>query len=173
MRVCISRALLVGLVFAGCAGAPPESRPLPAGPPALEAGETIGSVEISIDRERVAPNGVASLERYGIAEKLRTAVTGALGSRYADGRSDLVLHVEIDRFRLRSGGNAFWLGAMGGADVIETAVSLRRGEAVARSYTTDTSTVLGGIVYASPTRRSNRLVDTISERIVAGLQVAR
>ena len=170
MRVSTPLALLLGLVLAACAAKDPDPAPLPAGMPALGPEVRIASVEVAIDRDGVSPSGIASLEKYEIAEKVRAAVGEALGPRRGQhGEGDLVLHIEIDHFRLRSGGSAFWLGAMGGADSIKVTVEVLRGDSPIKSYATDTSTVLGGIAYASPTRRSNRLVKTISERIVAGL----
>ena len=56
-----------------------------------------------------------------------------------------------------------------GVDSIKVSVDVCRGEEVVKIYATDTSTGLGGIIYASPTKRSNRLVKTLAERIVAGL----
>ena len=43
---------------------------------------------------------------------------------------------------------------MGGADGIRVTVAVKRSDEVVRSYATDSSTVLGGIAYTSPTRRS-------------------
>ena len=165
-----SLLLLLALALPGCAGTPEKTTPVPApeSQAALPAGKQIGAVEVVLDRDSVPQNGIDAAERYDIPAKLQSRVTALLGARFAaDG--ELVVHVSIGNFRLRSGGNAFWLGAMGGADMLEVSVEVVDGGTPLKHFETDTSTVLGGIAYASPTRRSARLVQSISERIVAGL----
>ena len=79
------------------------------------------------------------------------------------------MDVKITRFRLRSGASAFWLGYMAGADFIHVEITVREGGAPMKTYKTDTSTVLGGIAFVSPTKRKNRMVNTLTTLIVAGL----
>lgn len=162
--------LLLALALVGCAGTPEEtpSVPAPESQPALPAGKQIGTVEVVLDRDSVPQNGIDAAERYDVPAKVQSRLTALLGPRFAaDG--ELVVHVSITYFRLRSGGNAFWLGGMGGADKLKVSVEVVDGGARLKQFETDTSTVLGGIAYASPTRRSARLIQAISERIVADL----
>jgi hypothetical protein len=58
---------------------------------------------------------------------------------------------------------------MADADFLSVEVDVQeRGRSV-RKFSTNASTTLGGVIYASPTRRSARLAKTVSIRVADGL----
>lgn len=159
--------LLLALIALGCASSGEEEGGYE-GPEARYSG-SIGTVAVTIDEtsEEAKPD---TLIRYGVPEQVRSEVTTKL--RSAGRQSDAGtarMDVKITSFRLRSGASAFWLGYMAGSDFIFVEVTVREGESPIKTYKTNTSTVLGGIAYTSPTKRKNRLVNTLTTRIVEGL----
>lgn len=157
------------LLLSSCGGrAPKDQHMSPTGPSVFATGSKIRSVAITydgLDAERLK-----RLEAYRAHETLRTNVESRLGgSGRLDPSGDLELVIHLDTFRLRSSASAFWLGAMAGADRVVADVRVTRNGSEIRNFKTDTSTMLGGMFYASATRRTARLMKTLSERIVTGL----
>lgn len=160
--------LLVGLVALGCASSPEEGEAPHEGSSAPYRG-SIGTVSVMIDAAAEASDR-EMLTRYEVPEQVRSEVTTKL--RAAGRQSDAAaasLDIKITRFRLRGGAMAFWLGAMAGSDFITVEATVNDGGAPVKTYQTSTSTILGGIAFVSPTKRKNRLANTLSTRIVDGL----
>jgi hypothetical protein len=78
------------------------------------------------------------------------------------------LNITVDHFRLRSGSSGFWLGPMAGADMLRVTVEVVRDEAVVKTFGTDTSTVIGGVIRPGAVERFDRMVNTLAQRIVDG-----
>jgi len=97
-----------------------------------------------------------------VLEKLGTARLGA--DRSPDAVDITVLH-----FRLRSGSSGFLLGAMAGADKISVSVDVKRGSRVSKTFSTDTSTAVAGLIRPGSVERFNRMVETLAQRIVDGI----
>ncbi|MCH7706986.1 MAG: hypothetical protein IH884_00760 [Myxococcales bacterium] len=101
-----------------------------------------------------------------IAEKVFEKLAAAnLGSD----RSPDVLDITVNHFRLRSGSTGFWLGAMAGADKIAVSVHVKRRGKVTKTFSTDTSTAVAGIIRPGSVERFNRMVNTLAQRIVDGI----
>jgi hypothetical protein len=165
----LALVLLVSLSSACASGSGPESEPAPemAGP---GFGDAIGRVEVGPADTLNDPERVAAFKRYQVPDKLAAAVDGDLRrAGRLDPGAGTTLRLLVDDFRLRSGSSAFWAGVMAGADRISVRVFVERDGRELRSYTTNTSTALGGIAYASSTKRLDRLIKTLAERVVAGL----
>lgn len=157
------------LLLSACGGRSPEEAHMkPTGPSVFASDGKIRSVEITtdgLDAERLE-----RLQAYRANEVLQTNVENLLrGDGHLDPSGDLDLVIHLDTFRLRSSASAFWLGGMAGSDQVVADVRVVRGSGEIKNFKTDTSTMLGGIFYASATRRTARLMKTLSERIVAGL----
>jgi hypothetical protein len=95
-----------------------------------------------------------------VAEKLAAAGKGDDG---------LVVKVRITKFRLRSASSAFWLGAMAGADTVACTVEVTRDGETRPPFSTDTSSVMGGVIMPGTTTCFNRLANELANRIVAGV----
>jgi hypothetical protein len=156
-------------VMTACGGGTPDAPPPPPGT-AIESGGMVRSVNVTLDDSGLNPDQGQAVADYGVAEGLQSGITATLGTRGAlseSGRLDV--SVVIYDFRLRSGASAFWLGNMAGADLLKVKVEVKDGGRSVRSFETNASTTLGGIAYASPTRRSARLTKAVSIRVADGL----
>jgi hypothetical protein len=154
---------------AGCGGSSPPAPETPTGT-AITGGERVRSVEVTLADSGLEPAEVDVLERYSIAENLQGRITSVLGERGAlADNGALDVRVAINDFRLRSGSSAFWLGSMAGSDVLGVQVDVLKGGRVVRKFDTNAYTALGGVIYASPTTRANRLSKTVSIRVADGL----
>ena len=111
-----------------------------------------------------------TLSSYRGDEQTQSQVSSMLAS---NGRLDPTgaydVAIEFDGMRLRSGFSAVMWGAMAGADRLNVTVRVMNGSSQIKSFKTSTSTALGGAIYGSPTKRMNRMVATLSKRIVASL----
>jgi hypothetical protein len=58
---------------------------------------------------------------------------------------------------------------MAGADRIAVIVEAVHGGAATKSFATNTSTVVGGFIRPGAVERFDRMVNTLAERIVAGI----
>jgi hypothetical protein len=108
--------------------------------------------------------------KYSAAEVLDRELRSNLSKagNFAEGGA-LELSVTATDFRLRSGGSAFWLSYMAGADFYGVEVEVKKNGRIVKTFRSNTSTTLGGIAYASPTKRTRRLSLTLSKRIANGL----
>jgi hypothetical protein len=97
-----------------------------------------------------------------VLEKLK--LSGAAKQRIPD-----ALNITVDHFRLRSGSTGFWRGWYAGADKLAVSVDVVRGGSVARSFTTNTSTVIAGFIRPGAVERFDRMVNTLAQRIVDGI----
>ena len=97
-----------------------------------------------------------------VLEKLAAA---GLGSD----RSPSALEITVDQFRLRSGSTGFWLSFMAGADKIAVSVKVKRGGKVTKTFSTNTSTAVAGIIRPGSVERFDRMVNTLAQRIVDGV----
>ncbi|MCG8590397.1 MAG: DUF4410 domain-containing protein [Proteobacteria bacterium] len=152
-----------------CAGGGGSAGPAPGkaqGAPVLGSG-AVSRVEVVAHTEMPSGDHRSQWDKYTAGPQLQERVVAVLKERNAyAANGPLSVRIEVTDFRLRSGNAAFWVGAMAGADYYNVHVEVSRGGRVVRSYDTNTSTSLGGIAYASPTQRTNRLIKTLAVRIV-------
>ena len=112
----------------------------------------------------------AAIDRQAVPDKINLAVSELLrANQRLDASAPATLAIVITHFRLRSWASAFWLGAMAGADRLGVEVRLEKDGNTLKEYRTETSSVLGGIIFAGAGHRFNRLLKTIAKRIVDGL----
>ncbi len=97
-----------------------------------------------------------------VLEKLSAAGLG--GDRSPD-----ALNITVTHFRLRSGSTGFWLGRYARADKLHVSVEVVRGGTVSKRFTTDTSTAVAGLIRPGSVERFDRMVNTLAQRIVAGI----
>jgi len=97
-----------------------------------------------------------------VLEKLSAAGLG--GDRSPD-----ALNITVNHFRLRSGATGFWVGWFSGSDKLRVSVEVVRGGAVAKSFDTNTSTVVAWLIRPGSVERFDRMVNTLAQRIVAGI----
>ncbi len=155
------------LAFIGCAAAPGGGTIQFAATDAIEAGGqdvtvTVDASALSGDRREVF------LQQAG-TKKITNKVLQKLWSGVGKRQLPDVLNIRVTGFRLRSGSSGFWLGFMAGADRIEVTVEVVSGSAATRSFSTNTSTAVAGIIRPGAVERFDRMVNTLAERIVAGI----
>lgn len=166
----LAAVLLVTSMLA-CAGDGPKeaAEPAPAGASVLAGADKVSSIKVS-PGDTIASENRGQFDKYTAAERLQTRLTSVLQtSEQFDEAGALTLNVVVTDFRLRSGALAFWVGAMAGADYYNVRVEALKDGEVVKTFETNTSTILGGIAYASPTQRSERMINTLAERIHTGL----
>ena len=97
-----------------------------------------------------------------VLEKLAAAGLG-------NDRSPDALNITVTQFRLRSASTGFWVGFLAGADKLRVSVDVVRDGASAKSFTTDTSTAVAGLIRPGSVERFDRMVNTLGQRIVDGI----
>lgn len=104
------------------------------------------------------------------AQKIAAKVLEKLAAaRLKSDRSPDALDITVNHFRLRSGSTGFWLGAMAGADKIAVSVNVKHKGKVTKTFSTDTSTAVAGIIRPGSVERFDRMVNTLAQRIVDGI----
>jgi hypothetical protein len=169
LRERISRlvVLLAALALVGCAAAPGGGTIQFAATDSIEAGSK--DVTVSVDASELSGDRREAFLRQAGTRKLANKVLQKLWS--GDGKTQLpdALNIRVTGFRLRSGSTGFWLGFMAGADRIDVTVEIIRGGASTKSFATNTSTAVAGIIRPGAVERFDRMVNTLAERIVAGI----
>jgi hypothetical protein len=160
-------AVLVTLALVGCASAPGGGTIQYTATDSIEAGGqdvtvNVDASELSGDRREVF------LQQAG-TKKITNKVLQKLWAGVGERQLPDALNIRVTGFRLRSGSTGFWLGFMAGADRIEVTVEVVHGSAAAKSFSTDTSTAVAGIIRPGAVERFDRMVNTLAERIVAGI----
>ncbi len=162
------------ILLAGCAGTSPTA-------PARTAAVTTAGIlpdgamvrEIRVDLESVGlpAERLESARKYDLDGRIAGDLQARLQATqsYDSEKGDVVLHINVTRFRLRSGSAAFWLGAMAGADTLAVDVVVERNGRNLDTFATDTSTALGGMVVPAPSQRINRMSKELARRIAARL----
>jgi len=162
--------LLLTLALAcGCGGSKSTSASIDQ-PSVLSDGSSVGSINVARGAQMPEGDHTEQFDKYSAASALQGQLTSVLresGQFAEDG--PIVVDVTITDFRLRSGASTFWLGFMAGADYIKADVTALRGGATIKTFSTDTSTALGGAANTSPTRRTTRLINSLAKRIAKGL----
>jgi hypothetical protein len=159
--------LLVTLAFVGCASAPGGGTIQYAATDAIEAGGQ--DVTVSVDAsELIGDRREVFLQQAG-TKKITNKVLQKLWSGVGKRQLPEALNIRVTGFRLRSGSAGFWLGFMAGADRIEVTVEVVHGGAAIKSFSTNTSMAVAGIIRPGAVERFDRMVNTLAERIVAGI----
>jgi hypothetical protein len=155
------------LAFIGCAAAPGGGTIQFTATDAIEAGGqdvtvNVDASELSGDRREVF------LQQAG-TKKITNKVLQKLWSGVGKRQLPNALNIKVTGFRLRSGSTGFWLHFMAGADRIAVTVEVVHGSAAAKSFSTNTSTAVAGFIRPGAVERFDRMVNTLAERIVAGI----
>lgn len=160
-------ALLAAFALVGCAAAPGGGTIQYTATDSIEAGGQ--AVTVNVDASQLTGDRSEAFLQQAGSEKITNKVLEKL--RAGGGTTQLpnALNIRVTGFRLRSGSSGFWLGAMAGADRIEVAVEVVRGSAVTKKFSTDTSTAVAGVIRPGAVERFDRMVNTLAERIVAGI----
>ena len=160
--------LAVAISLSGCASTPDEETPQRDGSPRFP--DLIGRVEVTVSPSLTDEERSAAIDRQAVPDKINLAVSELLrANQRLDASAPATLAIVITHFRLRSWASAFWLGAMAGADRLGVEVRVEKNGNTLKEYRTETSSVLGGIIFAGAGHRFNRLLKTIAKRIVDGL----
>jgi hypothetical protein len=159
--------VLVTLAFAGCAAAPGGGTIQYAATDAIEAGGK--DVTVSVDASGLSGDRREAFLRQAGTRKIANKVLQKLWSGVGKTQLPDALNIRVTGFRLRSGSTGFWLGPMAGADRIAVTVEVVHGAAATKSFATNTSTVVGWFIRPGAVERFDRMVNTIAERIVAGI----
>jgi hypothetical protein len=160
-------ALLAALALVGCAAAPGDGTIQFAATDSIEAGGK--DVTVSVDASELSGDRREVFLRQAGTRKLANKVLQKLWS--GDGKTQLpdALNIRVTGFRLRSGSSGFWLGPMAGADRINVTVEIANGGTASKSFSTNTSTAVGWVIRPGSVERFDRMVNTLAERIVAGI----
>jgi hypothetical protein len=160
-------ALFAALAFVGCAAAPGGGTIQFAATDSIEAGSK--DVTVSVDASGLSGDRREAFLRQAGTRKIANKVLQKLWS--GDGKYQLpdALNIQVTHFRLRSGSSGFWLGPMAGADRINVTVEVVSGGAATKSFSTNTSTAVGGFIRPGSVERFDRMVNTLADRIVAGI----
>lgn len=176
IRTCGVLSLAFIAVFSGCKTALPLHPPVafPVDPDLrVSPAFAMRTVEVFVDESEIGTPASERLDLYGTKERLTTAVAAELASQGRLSESgEFTLHIALVRFRLRSDQLALWVGSYAGLDRLAVRVEVRRANQVDRSFETNTSTILGGIVYRNANKRLDRLIAELARRIVGGIPPA-
>ncbi len=159
--------LLVTLAFVGCAAAPGGGTIQFTATDSIEAGGR--DVTVSVDASALSGDRREVFLQQAGTKKLTNKVLQKLWSGLGNRQLPNALNIRVTGFRLRSGSTGFWLGPMAGADRIVVTVEVVHDSAAARSFSTNTSTAVGGIIRPGSVERFDRMINTLAERIVAGI----
>jgi hypothetical protein len=164
--VCSSFTLLL---LTGCGGGSPDGELAGSSGPSLFA-DGAKARSVAVTYAGLEADRAERLEAYEAHTLLHdTLETRLQAAGRLDAAGELEVVVNLDSFRLRSSSSAFWLGAMAGSDHVVADVRVLRDGAQVKAFKTDTSTILGGMFYASGSKRSRRLMTALAQRISAGL----
>ena len=159
--------VLVTLAFVGCASAPGGGTIQYAATDAIEAGGK--DVSVSVDASELSGDRREVFLQQAGTKKVTNKVLQKLWSGVGKRQLPNALDIKVTGFRLRSGSTGFWLHFMAGADRIEVTVEVVHGSAAAKSFSTNTSTAVAGFIRPGAVERFDRMVNTLAERIVAGI----
>ena len=159
--------LLAALSLVGCVTAPGGGTIQFAATDSIEAGGK--DVTVSVDASELSGDRREVFLQQAGTRKIANKVLQKLWS--GDGKSEHpdALNIRVTGFRLRSGSTGFWLGFMAGADRIDVAVEVIRGGTPTESFGTNTSTAVAGVIRPGAVERFDRMVNTLADRIVAGI----
>jgi len=160
-------ALFAALVFVGCAAAPGGGTVQFTATDSIEVGGK--DVTVNVDASELSGDRMEAFLQQAGSKKIANQVLRNLWSGVGKRQLPDALNIRVTGFRLRSGSTGFWLGAMAGADRIAVTVEVVSGGAVTKSFATDTSTAVAGIIRPGAVERFDRMVNTLAERIVAGI----
>ena len=165
LRSTIASVLAGVLVLACASGGGPQSRTkaAPIGPPLASTGDRVGKVVVTAGEGLTAEQKQA-VASYKVAESLTSQIVQRAGSG-----GQVTLNVTITSLRLRSGFSAVAWGLMAGPDLLDVTVSAEKNGKVLRTFDTGSGSGLGGIAFAAPTRRVNRLILSVAERVATSL----
>jgi ribosomal protein L30E len=130
----------------------------------------VGTVKVLVDYDNIASERHEVIKKYEVVSRLKNGVLDQLKAqnKYQSG-GQVDLRILLTGFRLRSGSSAFWLGAMAGKDFASVNVDVIDNGNKVHSYSTDSSTLLGGIIKPAPSQRVNSVCKEVSKRIVSQL----
>jgi len=141
------------------------------GPSLLANGQKVGGVQVDVDPLIIARPYRKTLDLYDVTGRIRDGVTTLLRKQDKyDESSDLMLHVDIADFSLRSDLSALVYGLAIESDRLELNVQAKRNGVSVKDYTIQSSYGQGGLMNA--VGRSKRLdiaVTSASARVVKGL----
>jgi len=161
--------MLLALLTGGCAAK--QQMALSLQQKATSVTESVRVVLVDINGNALNGEQADAASRYRVGERLQQAITGVLSarSRYDAENGVVSLHIMVNSLRLRSAASALMFGVMAGPDRLAVDVIVKQEGRIVKTYHTDTSTALGGLLLPAPTQRIERMVKTLSERIVLGL----
>jgi hypothetical protein len=158
---------LAALALVGCATAPAGGTIQFAATDSIEAGGK--DVTVSVDASELSGDRREAFLQQAGSRKIANKVLQKLWSGGGESQLPDALNIRVTHFRLRSGSTGFWLGAMAGADRINVTVDVVSGSAATKSFSTNTSTAIAGIIRPGAVERFDRMVNTLADRIVAGI----
>jgi hypothetical protein len=159
--------LLVTLALVGCAAAPGGGMIQFTATDSIEAGGR--DVTVSVDASELSGDRREVFLQQAGTKKITNKVLRKLWSGVGKRQLPDALNIRVTGFRLRSGSTGLWLGPMAGADRIEVTVEVVHGSAATKSFSTNTSTAVGWVIRPGSVERFDRMVNTLAERIVAGI----
>jgi hypothetical protein len=162
IRRCSIAALVLFAFVTGCASGPGG------GQVAFSSDSAAGKAGVQVDASALTADKLDAFLQQDGAQQIGIKVAEKLAAA-GKGDGGLVVKVRITGFRLRSVSSALWLGAMAGADTVACTVEVSRGGETQPPFSTDTSSVMGGLIMPGTTTRFNRLANELANRIVAGV----
>ncbi|MBW2542581.1 MAG: hypothetical protein JRF15_10865 [Deltaproteobacteria bacterium] len=160
-------AVLATLALFGCAAAPGNGTIQFSATDSIEA--TGRDVTVSVDASGLSGDRREAFLQQAGSRKIANKVLQKLWSGGGKNQLPDAVNIRVTQFRLRSGSTGFWLGAMAGADQIAVTVEVVNEGGATRSFATDTSTAIAGIIRPGAVERFDRMVNTLAERIAAGI----
>ncbi len=135
---------------------------------AMNLTSNISSVNVVIGN--IPADRRTAVENHKVASRIQNGVTELLkmqGKYTAKGTAQL--DISVTAFRLRSGASAFWLGPMAGADYVSADIDVMENGKNTRTFSTSSSTVMGGMIKPSPSQRINGMAKDLSKKIIRQL----
>lgn len=168
-RLCVLVALSCTMALVvGCATPPGGGTSSYAVEADFDSG--VPDIDIEVDASGIEGDRMSSYEQHGGSKVIGDAVRQELQEVGRRGPSEaFTLKISVTSFRLRSSSSGFWLGAMAGADNLAVTVAVVVDDAVEKTFQTNASTVIAGVVRPGSMNRFVRMANKLAERIVAGL----
>jgi hypothetical protein len=161
-------AISTGAVAVACASPPGGGAIRDTASAVLGAGT--GQVTVDVDASPLqAERREVFLEHGGSAKIVGAVLEKLFAAGKNQGTGPYTVDVTVTGFRLRSSQTGFWFGFMAGVDHLDVSVSVVRNGAVEKQFQTKTTTAVAGLIRPGSVSRFDRLVNSIAERIVAGL----
>lgn len=127
-------------------------------------------VTVELHPEFKEEDRIEAIKKYDAAHRLTNYLTCDMQDHKYKVAKPFKLNVLISDFRLRSGGSAFWLGAMAGADRFAVHVKVVPDSGSGLEFKEGSGTVQGGFKKPDPRQRINHMSKDLARKIMKEIE---